>query len=121
MDCGHCGGCCSPHGGCGETLALTAEELAMLRRFAQIPFLPMAGKSPEEAPVFLEDGEALAEADGTALLGLAGKGLIRLDWDIPLSNFGYEAYKDYPFHGSMALTARGLAAVELLEIQGIEE
>jgi len=31
------------------------------------------------------------------------------------------AYKDYPVHGSIALTQRGQQVLELLEVQGITE
>lgn len=113
MSCESCGRGCA--------LELTAEEIALLERLGEIPFLPMAGRTPEDTPVFLEDGAEAAEARGRALLGLAGKGLVRLDWDLPLRNFDYRAYGAYPLHGSIALTARGQAAVELLEIQGIGE
>ena len=50
-----------------------------------------------------------------------GKGLLRLDYDIPLENFDYAAYRNYPLHGSMALTGHGQDILEQIEIQGIEE
>ena len=56
-----------------------------------------------------------------AITGLEIKRLIRLDYDLPLTNFDYGAYGQYPCQGSMALTARGQAVVELLEIQGVRE
>lgn len=65
----------------------------------------------------LEEGEAPA----AAILGLAGKGLIRLDYDMPLRGFDYAAYREYPLHGSMALTGRGQDVLEQIEILGIEE
>ena len=52
---------------------------------------------------------------------LANRGLIRVDYDIPLLNYDYAEYRAYPLHGSMALTMRGQEIIELLEIQGLEE
>ena len=59
--------------------------------------------------------------DGGVLNALSMKGLIRLDYDQPLSNFDYAPYAAFPHHGSMALTARGQGVLDLLEIQGAEE
>ena len=115
MDCSHnnCGACCGGNcGGCGGALAL-------LRRFAQLPFLPAARRWDSEMPVYLEEN-AGPEAFSAAILALARKGLIRLDYDIPLQNFDYAGYGQYPCQGSMALTARGQTALDLLDIQGIE-
>lgn len=113
MSCGNCGNC----GNCGGgSLLLTEAELALLRRFGETPFLPVAAEWDMRTPVFLE-----APGCGDAILGLAGKGLIRVDYDIPLENFGYEAYQKYPLHGSMALTGWGQDILEQIEIQGIEE
>ena len=102
-------------------IELTQAEIDLLRRFAQLPFLPVARRADQETPVCLEEGAASPEALSAAILGLAQKGLVRLDYDLPLSNFDYAAYAPYVHKGSMALTARGQAAVELLEIQGIGE
>lgn len=114
--CGSCGGC----RGCGGVLELTAEELDLLGRFAQLPFLPVARRPDSEAPVCLEEGRQGAEW-APAITGLERRGLIDIDYHLPLSNFDYGAYKDYALQGSMALTARGQRIVEQLEIQGIEE
>lgn len=119
MCCG--GGCHSGCGGCSGALELTQAELGLLRRFAQLPFLPVARRGDSEVPVCLEDGTEAAEALSAAITGLHQKRLIRLDYDLPLSNFDYGAYGQYPYRGSMALTARGQAAVELLDIQGVED
>ncbi len=120
FDCGktHCGACCG--GAChrGE-LFLTAAELELLRRFAALAFLPVARRREEDVPFYLEDGVA-AEEMGAAILGLRQKGLICVDYDIPLQNFDYKEYEAYPMHGSMALTASGQRAVESLDIQGLE-
>ena len=122
MDCkqDRCGACCGGScGGCGGELVLTQPELDLLRRLAQIPFLPVARRADGETPVYLEDG-ADAAVFSSAILGLYQKQLIELDYDIPLINFDYRAYAPYPCRGSMALTARGQTAVELLDIQGID-
>lgn len=119
MSCDECGKCDSCGGCTGTALYLTPEEIELLRLFAQTPFLPAAAKNGPDGPVFLETELPLREAR-SALRGLSKKGLIRIDYDIPLSNFDYQAYEEYPLHGSMALTARGQTVTELMEIQGIE-
>ena len=55
------------------------------------------------------------------LSALALKGLIRLDFDLPLGNFDYAMYAPYPHRGSVALTAAGQNVIELLDVQGAEE
>ena len=116
MSCENCHGSC---GGCGA-LVLTAAELELLRHFGQTPFLPAASAYDMKIPVYLEDQTRSQEESSAAILGLAGKGLISLDYDIPLENFHYGAYEAYPLHGSMALTGRGQDVLEQIEIQGIE-
>ena len=122
MHCGydHCGACCGSCSGCGGELELTQMEIDLLRLFAQIPFLPVARPSGSEEPVFFEPDIGCAEALGTAITALYQKRLIQLDYDLPLLNFDYSEYESYPCKGSMALTARGQAVVEFIEIQGIE-
>lgn len=120
MGCENCGGC--EHGcGGGQALLLTEAELALLLRLGETPFLPAAAALDRNAPVYLEDRERPREEYAAAILGLADKGLLRLNYDIPLANFDYAAYWDYPLHGSMALTGRGQDILEQIEIQGIEE
>ena len=117
--CGNCGGCGSC-GGCGMELELTEKELALLGTFAQAPFLPVARKASEETPVYLEAGEENREAFAALLLALERKGLVSLDYDIPMKRYpaGYEAY---PIRGSISLTNRGQQVLELLDIQGIDD
>ena len=121
MECGHnrCGACCGGICG-GGALELTAPELDLLRRLAEIPFLPVARTRDSALPVFLEGDRGGPEETGAALTALARKGLIQIDWDIPLIGFDYAAYVAYSVRGSMALTARGQAVLDLLDIQGIE-
>ena len=116
--CGNCGGCDSC-GSCGMELELTEKELALLRTFAQAPFLPVARRWDSETPVYLEEGTEDAGAWSAAVTGLEQKRLNRLDYDLPLTNFGYEAYRQYPCQGSMALTSRGQEVLDLLAIQGL--
>lgn len=124
LDCNStgCGACCGGScGGCGDTLLLTQGEIDLLLRFAQLPFFPVARRQDSEAPVCLEDGPAAAEELSRLLTALEKKGLIRVDYDLPLSNFDYAGYGGYPRRGSAALTAAGQQVAEQLEIQGIGE
>ena len=72
-------------------------------------------------------GELAARLDLTSgrianiLRSLESKGLVSLDYHLPLSNFDYSAYAPWPLHGSAALTAAGQEALDSLEVQGIEE
>jgi len=115
-NCGSCGNC----GNCGALL-LTPAELSLLRRFGEVPFLPAAAAFDMKTPVYLEDRKWSGPEYSAAILGLSQKGLIRLDYDIPLERFDYGAYREYPLHGSMALTGRGQDVLEQIEIQGIGE
>ncbi len=112
--CGNCGGCC-------RTLELTRAEVEMLRRFGQIPFLPVARKADSMTPYYLEDNRYSVEEYGVILQNMERKGLISLDFDQPLSGFDGSAYRGYPILGSMALTARGQSVLEQIERQGVEE
>ena len=111
-----CGGDCT---GCHGTLQLTQGEISLLLYFAQVPFLPVAKRRGSDEPVYLEDGEKPAEEMARIITALQQKRLIRLDYDLPLSNFDYAAYEDCSAKGSMALTAMGQRVIEQLEIQGI--
>ena len=120
--CSGCSGCADRGscGGCGRSLTLTSGERDFLMELAQVPFLPLARKASEESPVYLEAGEENREAYAPLLLSLARKGLISLDYDIPMKRYptGYEAY---PILGSISLTNRGQQVLDLLDIQGITE
>ena len=115
---GGCGSCCGSN---GNALELTEAELTLLARFAQIPFLPVARRWDSETPVYLDPDFENAASYSDAILGLEQKRLIRLDYDLPLLQFDYQGYEGYPCRGSMALTARGQAAVDIMNIHGIEE
>ena len=115
-----CGSCCGSCGSCGGAMELTAGEVKMLLRLGQIPFLPVARKMSDDIPVFLEDTEETADNYSLILQCLEKRGLISIDYDMPLAGFDPSAYAAYPIRGSFALTARGQQVVELLEYQGIE-
>ena len=117
--CAECAGGVNGCAGCagGGVLYLTEEEIQLLGVFGEIPFWPLAGRAASEKPVCLERPDMTPGL----LLSLAAKGLIRLDFDIPLLNFDYRDYETFPRHGSMALTAQGQRVLELLEIQGAEQ
>lgn len=126
MSCGESscsGGCCGSCGSCGggRELWVTEGEVALLNRFAELAFLPVARRWDSEDPVYLEDGAEKAPLNGDLLKALQFKGLISIDYDMPLAGFDYAAYEGYPCRGSMALTEAGQRAVELLAIQGAEE
>ena len=70
---------------------LTEAELALLRRLGETPFLPIAAAFDRKTPVYLEDPERPREQSAAAIQGLAAKGLLCLDYDIPLKNFDYAA------------------------------
>lgn len=124
-DCRHdcCGACCRNSGcsGCGGALVFSEEEIELLRRFAEIPFLPVARRWDSDTPIYLEENADSELKMPQSITGLQQKQLIRIDYDYPLSNFDYKIYRNYPIHGSMALTAKGQQVLELLEIYGIEE
>lgn len=116
MSCDNCSGGC---GGCARELTLTEGELEILQKLSQIPFLPISRKADDPSPIYLEETDRPRAEYSLILQLLEKKSLISLDFDRPLKN--HIPCPDYPIHGSMALTARGQAVVELLELQGIEE
>ncbi len=113
-----CTHCCGDCGGCGE-LILHEGEIALLRTLGQIPFLPVARRQEDPAPVYLEEHQYAPEEYSLFLQCLEKRGLIRIDYDKPLAGADYSAYIGFPIHGSMALTGRGQQVLELLELQGL--
>ncbi len=112
MGCGHnCGSC----GGCARVLELTEGEIALLRSLGQYAFLPIARRADDMVPIYLEEPGAWS----LILQVLEQKGLVSLDYDKPLPGAYGEGYAAYPVKGSAALTARGQAVVEMLDIEGI--
>lgn len=117
-DCAACAAC-DACPGCGDLL-LTRDELAVLDRLAETPFLPLARRADDEIPVCLElEGEP--DRVAAVLRNLESKGLVSLDYHLPLTGFDYSAYGPWPLRGSLALTAAGQDALDSLAVQGAEE
>lgn len=116
-----CNGNCGSCGGCARELVISEKEMEFLKKLGQIPFLPVARKMGDLTPVYLEEGDTSAEEYSLILQCLEKKGLISLDFDMPLRGFDDAAYADYPIRGSMALTQRGQLVLDMLEKQGIRE
>ena len=112
-----CNGNCASCGGCARELTLSQMEMDFLMKLAQIPFLPVARKMGDLEPVYLEADAP--ENCSLILQCLEKKGLISLDYDMPLKGFDHSAYEAYPIRGSMALTERGHSVLELIERQGV--
>jgi len=117
-NCHSCGGSCGQCGGCAGSLVMTEAEIHMLQTLSQIPFLPVARKSSDMTPVYLEE---TGQDYSMILACLEKKGLIDIDYHTPLGGFDYSAYAAYPLHGSFALTARGQRVIETLDLQGATE
>ena len=96
------------------------EEVRFLQELGQFSFLPVARKASDMIPVYLENGEENKEIMSLVVQCLEKKMLIDIAYD-PLPGANMDAYKGYPVHGSIALTARGQQVLELLEVQGIEK
>ena len=119
MSCPHSDCAACPDAGSCGALFLTEDELSVLRRFAEMPFLPLVKMTDglPLCPTLEGDAQRLA----AVLRNLESKGLISLDDWLPLTNYDYSAWTSHPVHGSMALTASGQDVLEALEVQGIEE
>lgn len=122
-DCSGCKGGCSGCGGCpgAGSLELTQPEVDFLRLLGQVAFLSIARRMGDETPVCLENGLPDAAQTSRVLLMLERKALVSLDYREPLKGAAYERYAAYPVQGSVALTARGIRVLEVLEYQGIHE
>ena len=92
----------------------------MLEQLGQVAFLPVARSHDGQTPIYLEVTEYSVEEYSVILQLLDKKGLISLDFYLPLKGFSAERYRPYPLLGSMALTARGQQVLELLQMQGAE-
>ena len=115
-NCENCGGC-SHCSGCGAELTLNEGELSLLRKLAQIPFLPVARLAADPSPIYLGDADLPAAEYSLILQCLEKKALISIDYDAPLK--GFAGYGGYPIRGSIALTVKGQKVLDILEIQGI--
>ena len=118
---GDCAGCCCGVPEFSECAGpeLTPIEAALLRDLAQLAFLPLAF-SGDMQPVYYDHSLAPPQALAEAVASLLQKGLITVD-PLPLLNYAYAEYEGFPQRGSMALTAAGQAAAELLDSQGAAE
>ena len=96
------------------------EEVQFLQELGQYSFLPVARRASDMIPVYLENGQENKDLMSLVLQCLEKKMLIDLSYD-PLPGADMTAYKGYPVHGSIALTARGQQVLELLEVQGLSE
>ena len=85
--CGSCSGNCENCGQCAGSLVLTPAEIMLLEKLGQIPFLPVARTAQSADPIYLEDSEHPPEQYTKLLILLEKKGLISLDFDIPLKGF----------------------------------
>ena len=56
-----CGGNCGSCGGCAKELSLTRQEIDLLFKLGQIPFLPVARKADDMTLVYLEDTDCTRE------------------------------------------------------------
>ena len=120
-DCKNCtGSCCSNYGGCGSALELSRGEIDLLLALGQFSFLPVARKADDMTPIYREETAYTEEEYSLFIQLLEKKQLIYLDYT-PLLGAKMGLYKEFPVHGSMALTKRGQDVLELLEVQGIEE
>lgn len=113
-----CGSCCGSCSSCAGSISLNEGELHILRKLEQIPFLPVARKADSEEPVYLEDNDYTVDEYSLILLCLEKKGLITLDYHIPLKGFNSPAYSAYPIQGSFALTQRGQQVLDVLDVLG---
>ena len=116
VSCASCGSC----GGCGAALELTAGEIAFLEELAVFAFLPVARRSDDMTPHYVE-GTACSQEDYSAiLLHLERKKLIDIDYGSLVGSYTDPGYEGLRVHGSVALTGRGQAVVEQLQIHGIQ-
>ena len=115
--CNSCSGHCI---GCHNIVELTDVELAILNLLGQYAFLPVGRKPESEMPIWVFDSEYNNEAACQALQCLEKKGLIILDYDIPLKGFEDSTYLACPIRGSIGMTAKGQQVLVLLDIQGTE-
>ena len=116
VSCASCGSC----GGCGAALELTAGEIAFLEELAVFAFLPVARRADDMTPHYVE-GTACSQEDYSAiLLHLERKKLIDIDYGSLVGSYTDPGYEGLKVRGSVALTGRGQAVVEQLQIHGIQ-
>ena len=120
MDCNNCTGSCGGCSGCGAALELTSGEIAFLEELAVFAFLPVARRSDDMTPHYIEGTACSQEEYSAILLHLERKKLIDIDYGSPVGSYTDPGYEGLRVHGSVALTGRGQAVVEQLQIHGIQ-
>ena len=113
-----CSGNCGSCGGCAGELVLSQPEVDFLNDLAENAFLPVARKAGDASPIYREKDNETQEQYSLILICLEKKGLISIDFDMPLHGADMSAYADCPIHGSIALTARGQQVLDVLDKQG---
>lgn len=108
-----CNGNCAACGGCARELVLGPRELEILFALGQIPFMSVGRQADREMPV---DPEEPTEEKSLLLQLLEKKGLISLDYDLPIKGADYGGLA---LRGSYALTARGQQVLDLAQYQGL--
>ena len=116
VSCASCGSC----GGCGAALELTAGEIAFLEELAVFAFLPVARRSDDMTPHYIEGTACSQEEYSAILLHLERKKLIDIDYGSLVGSYTDPGYEGLKVRGSVALTGRGQAVVEQLQIHGIQ-
>ena len=111
--CGNCGGC-SKCSGCRGGMELNSGELEILEVLGQVAFAPVTRQ--DDTPIYLGEGWLSREEYSLILACLEKKGLVSLDYDMPIK--GFSGYGSYEVRGSMGLTAKGQQILELLDLQG---
>ena len=111
-----CNGNCAACSGCARELELTRGELDFLKTLGEVAFLPVARNMGDLNPVYPENP---GEEFSLLLQCLEKKGLISLDYHLPLKGYTHPGYDRFPIRGSMALTQRGQLVLELVDYQGI--
>ena len=111
-----CNGNCASCPGCARELELTETELEFLKALGEVAFLPVARTMGDLTPIYPEKPE---EDFSLLLQCLEKKGLISLDYHLPLKGYTHPDYDRFPIRGSLALTGRGQLVLELAEYQGV--
>ena len=115
----HCGRCCGGMcSGCSSSVLLSKDELEILEEFAQYSFLPVASDE-DNNPVYRENNTKSETDYALVLSTMQKKGLIQINYDIPLLNYKYRNYHDCECFWSMALTTLGRYVIDQIENQGI--
>lgn len=116
-----CDGNCEHCGGCAGELVLSQPEVMFLQQLCENAFLPVARSAADPAPVYLEDETQAPQQYALILQCLEKKRLISIDFDQPLRGADMSKYKNYPIHGSIALTAMGQEVMDILDRQGAKD